>query len=162
MYAKHVTRLLATGCMIAAATVPAVAQAKPNGQFRFCAPTATVCNTLQPQPASSTNLGRICSRAASSCETLRPRPATRTTPFCAPTATVCDTLVPTAPARSGTTADQERDAAAISVRTANAMQRSAVQHGQANSALSNPYIEQKVTTPESVGINGTGVPAGGF
>lgn len=42
------------------------------------------------------------------------------------------------------------------------MQAAAVAHGEANSALSNPYIEQKVTTPESTGQNGTGIPAGGF
>jgi hypothetical protein len=42
------------------------------------------------------------------------------------------------------------------------MQAAAVAHGEANSVLSNPYIEQKVTTAESVGANRTRVPAGGF
>jgi hypothetical protein len=42
------------------------------------------------------------------------------------------------------------------------MQAVAVAHGQANTALSNPYIEQKVTTPESTGFNATRIPAGGF
>ena len=156
----HVTRFLAIGCVIAVVALPAVAQAKSNGVARFCAPTATVCNTLQPGPA--TKLHRSCSRAASRCRTHRPRPATRTAPFCAPTATVCDTLVPTAPGGSTTTANQKREAAGISVHTANAMQRSAVEHGQANSVLTNPYIEQKVTTPEAVGVNRTRIPAGGF
>ncbi len=64
-------------------------------------------------------------------------------------------------ARAGTV-NEKRAAAAISTSTANAMQAAAVAHGEANSALSNPYIEQKVTTPESVGVNRTGIPAGGF
>ena len=57
----------------------------------------------------------------------------------------------------------ERAAAAkISTVEANAMQAAAVAHGQANSVLSNPFIEQKVTTPESTGHNATHIPAGGF
>ena len=59
------------------------------------------------------------------------------------------------------TAKEQRAAAAVTVSEANAMQAAAVAHGEANSVLSNPYIEQKVTTPESVGVNRT-VPAGGF
>jgi hypothetical protein len=42
------------------------------------------------------------------------------------------------------------------------MQARAVARGEANSVLVNPYIEQKVTTPESVGVNRAGIPAGGF
>jgi hypothetical protein len=57
---------------------------------------------------------------------------------------------------------QRAAAAHVTTAQANAMQAAAVAHGQANTALSNPYIEQKVTTPESTGLNGTGVPAGGF
>jgi hypothetical protein len=60
------------------------------------------------------------------------------------------------------TANEKRSAAAISTSTANAMQAAAVARGEANSALSNPYIEQKVTTAESVGVNRTRIPAGGF
>ena len=57
----------------------------------------------------------------------------------------------------------ERVAArATTTAQANSMQAAAVAHGEANSALSNPYIEQKVTTPESVGLNRTKIPAGGF
>ena len=63
------------------------------------------------------------------------------------------------PARS---ANEKRAAAAISTSAANAMQAAAVARGEANSALSNPYIEQKVTTSESVGVNRTRIPAGGF
>jgi hypothetical protein len=57
---------------------------------------------------------------------------------------------------------QKAAAARVTTAQANAMQAAAVAHGEANSVLSNPYIEQKVTTPESTGLNGTGVPAGGF
>jgi hypothetical protein len=57
---------------------------------------------------------------------------------------------------------QKAAAANVTTAQANAMQAAAVAHGEANSALSNPYIEQKVTTPESTGYNGTGIPAGGF
>ena len=53
-------------------------------------------------------------------------------------------------------------AAAVTTAQANAMQAAAVAHGQANSTLSNPFIEQKVTTPESTGRNATRIPAGGF
>jgi hypothetical protein len=57
----------------------------------------------------------------------------------------------------------ERAAAAkITTAEANAMQAAAVAHGQANSVLSNPFIEQKVTTPESTGHIPTHIPAGGF
>jgi hypothetical protein len=58
----------------------------------------------------------------------------------------------------------ERAAAAkISTVEANAMQAAADgTGGQANSVLSNPFIEQKVTTPESTGRNATHIPAGGF
>jgi cobalamin biosynthesis protein CbiD len=59
-------------------------------------------------------------------------------------------------------AHEKRVASRISVGTANAMQAYAVAHGEANTALTNPYIEQKVTTPESVGVNPTKIPAGGF
>lgn len=59
-------------------------------------------------------------------------------------------------------AKEKRAAASVSTATANAMQAGAVAHGEANSVLSNPYIEQKVTTPESVGVNHTRIPAGGF
>ena len=57
---------------------------------------------------------------------------------------------------------QKAAAAATSTAQANAMQAAAVASGEANSALSNPYIEQKVTTPEWVGLNRTKIPAGGF
>ena len=57
---------------------------------------------------------------------------------------------------------EQAAAAKISTVEANAMQAAAVAHGQANSALSNPFIEQKVTTPESTGHNATHIPAGGF
>ena len=57
---------------------------------------------------------------------------------------------------------QKAAAAKVTTAQANAMQAAAVARGEANSALSNPYIEQKVTTPESTGHNGTGIPAGGF
>jgi hypothetical protein len=63
---------------------------------------------------------------------------------------------------AGRVAAQKRAAVAVTTRQANAMQAAAVAHGEANTALSNPYIEQEVTTPESTGLNGTGVPAGGF
>jgi hypothetical protein len=53
-------------------------------------------------------------------------------------------------------------AARVTTQQANAMQARAVAHGEANTTLSNPYIEQKVTTPESTGMNATRVPAGGF
>jgi hypothetical protein len=58
----------------------------------------------------------------------------------------------------------ERAAAAkISTVEANAMQAAADgTGGQANSVLSNPFIEQKVTTPEPTGHNATHIPAGGF
>ena len=57
---------------------------------------------------------------------------------------------------------QRAAAAAVTIAQANAMQAAAVAHGQANSTLSNPFIEQRVTTPESTGRNATGIPAGGF
>ena len=60
------------------------------------------------------------------------------------------------------TAKEKRVAASVSTATANAMQAAAVAHGEANSVLSNPYVEEKVTTPESVGVNRTRIPAGGF
>jgi hypothetical protein len=84
--------------------------------------------------------------------------------LCPPTATVCNTSVPGPSGKvgSGRTSSQKREAAAISVVEANAMQAAAVAHGQANSVLANPYIEEKVTTPESVGVNRTKIPAGGF
>jgi hypothetical protein len=84
-------------------------------------------------------------------------------PFCPPTATVCNTLPPGASgATAHTTAKEKRAAAAVITSQANAMQAAAVAQGEANSVLSNPYIEQKVTTPESAGVNATKVPAGGF
>ena len=57
---------------------------------------------------------------------------------------------------------QRRAAAAITTAQANAMQARASAAGEANSILSNPYVEQKVTIAESVGTNATGIPAGGF
>ena len=57
---------------------------------------------------------------------------------------------------------QRAAAAAVTTERANAMQAAAVRHGQANSVLANPFIEQKVTTSEWVGVNATRVPAGGF
>jgi hypothetical protein len=59
-------------------------------------------------------------------------------------------------------ATEKRAAADITTAEANAMQAATVARGEANSALSNPYIEQKVTTPESIGVNPTRIPAGGF
>jgi hypothetical protein len=53
-------------------------------------------------------------------------------------------------------------AANVTSREANAMQAAAVAHGEANSALSNPFIEQKVTTPEFGGKDATRPPAGWF
>jgi hypothetical protein len=53
-------------------------------------------------------------------------------------------------------------AAKVTTAEANALQAAAVARGEANSALSNPFIEQKVTTPESTGKNATHIPAGGF
>ncbi len=53
-------------------------------------------------------------------------------------------------------------AAGVTTAQANAMQARVVTLGEANSVLSNPYIEQKVTTSESSGHNATKVPAGGF
>jgi hypothetical protein len=61
-----------------------------------------------------------------------------------------------------TNAQEQRAAAVITASTADAMQAAVTAHGQANSVLSNPYIEQKVTTAESVGLNSTKIPAGGF
>jgi len=108
----------------------------------FCSPTATVCNTLQPGPIGTPE------------------------PFCAPTETVCNTLQPggspAPPDRQQTLAREKRAAARVSVREANAMQARAVAHGEANSVLANPFIEQKVTTHESTGHNATHIPAGGF
>lgn len=60
------------------------------------------------------------------------------------------------------TAKEKRAAASVSTATANAMQAAAVASGEANSVLPNPYVEEKVTTPESVGVNRTRIPAGGF
>ncbi len=57
---------------------------------------------------------------------------------------------------------QKAAATAITPEQANAMQAKVVSLGEANSVLSNPYIEQKVTTPESTGLNSTRIPAGGF
>jgi hypothetical protein len=57
---------------------------------------------------------------------------------------------------------EKAEAAHITTAQANRMQAAAVARGEANSALSNPYIEQKVTTPESTGDNATHIPAGGF
>jgi hypothetical protein len=57
---------------------------------------------------------------------------------------------------------QRAAAAHVTTAEANALQAAAVARGQANSALSNPFIEQKVTTPESTGLNKTRIPAGGF
>jgi hypothetical protein len=72
--------------------------------------------------------------------------------------------VPCAAQAAGTTAQTTAQKAAATVTTAeaNAMQAAVVAQGEANSVLSNPYIEQKVTTPESVGVNRTKIPAGGF
>jgi hypothetical protein len=57
---------------------------------------------------------------------------------------------------------ERRAAAKITTAQANALQALAVARGEANSALSNPFIEQKVTVPESTGHNATQIPAGGF
>jgi hypothetical protein len=57
---------------------------------------------------------------------------------------------------------QAAAAADVTPPEANAMQAAAVAAGEANSALANPYVEQKVTTPESTGKNATRIPAGGF
>ena len=73
--------------------------------------------------------------------------------------------LPFAAQAAGTTARttaQKAAAANVTTAEANAMQAAVVAHGEANSVLSNPYIEQKVTTPESVGVNPTKIPAGGF
>ena len=59
-------------------------------------------------------------------------------------------------------ARQQRAAASVSTTVANAMQAAIAAHGSSNAVLANPYIEQKVTTPESVGVNRTRIPAGGF
>ena len=64
--------------------------------------------------------------------------------------------------RASESARERRAAAAITTAQANAMQARAVAHGQANSTLSNPAIEQLATTPESTGKNSTKIPAGGF
>jgi hypothetical protein len=70
----------------------------------------------------------------------------------------------TASGRSIHASGQSQAAAAADVTPAeaNAMQAAAVAAGEANSALANPYVEQKVTTPESTGKNTTRIPAGGF
>ena len=60
------------------------------------------------------------------------------------------------------TAKEKRAAASVSTARANALQAAAVAHGEANSVLANAYVEEKVTTPESVGVNRTKIPAGGF
>jgi hypothetical protein len=57
---------------------------------------------------------------------------------------------------------ERRAAASITTAQANAMQAKAVAEGEANSTLSNPYVEQKVTIAESTGKNATKIPAGGF
>ncbi len=59
-------------------------------------------------------------------------------------------------------AREQRAAAIVSTSAANAMQAAIAARGTANAVLANPYIEQKVTTPESVGVNRTRIPAGGF
>jgi hypothetical protein len=53
-------------------------------------------------------------------------------------------------------------ASTVTAAQANAMQAKVVSVGEANAVLANPYIEQKVTTPESTGLNKTAIPAGGF
>ena len=68
----------------------------------------------------------------------------------------------TASSTHSTVRSQEAAAAKVTTAQANAMQAAAVAHGEANSVLSNPFIEQKVTTAESTGHNDTGIPAGGF
>ena len=98
-------------------------------------------------------------RHASTCDQRAPSRVS----FCAPTATVCNTSLPTAADTTAqTTAREKRVAASVTTSQANAMQAAAVARGEANSVLSNPYIEQKVTTAESVGVNHTKIPAGGF
>ena len=69
---------------------------------------------------------------------------------------------PAAHEPSRTIEQQEKQAAGITTAQANAMQARVVSLGEANSILSNPYIEQKVTTPESTGKAATRIPAGGF
>ena len=146
--------------LVAAAAFTAVGHANPNGQFR-CAPTETVCNTLQPQPAGRTHRAGSCPRAAADWRYCDPDQPPHD-PVLSTDGDSVDTLLPGAPGASATTANQRRQAAGISSRSANAMQRSAVEHGQANSTLSNPYVEQKVTAPEALGLNRTKIPAGGF
>ena len=58
-------------------------------------------------------------------------------------------------------AAQKMVAAVLTSAQADARQAAAVAHGQANTVLANPYVEQKVTTPETVGVNATRIPAGG-
>jgi hypothetical protein len=83
MYKHDLTRFwLTAGLVIAAASFPAGAAATPlPHQVPFCAPTATVCNTLEPGVSPSTAAAK---------------PARQRVPFCAPTATVCNTLEPAA------------------------------------------------------------------
>lgn len=69
---------------------------------------------------------------------------------------------PNARQRASESARERRAAASVTTAQANAMQAAAVAHGEANTALANPYIEQKVTMAESTGKNATGIPAGGF
>jgi len=71
-------------------------------------------------------------------------------------------ITQTATASHSKLRSQKAAAAAVTTAQANALQAAAVAHGEANAALSNPYIEQKVTTPESTGHNATGIPAGWF
>jgi hypothetical protein len=84
-------------------------------------------------------------------------------PLCPPTQTVCNTsTIGSSITAARRTAKEQRAAAAVTAVQANARQTAVVAHGEANSVLSNPYIEQKVTVPEAVGVNATRVPAGGF
>ena len=69
--------------------------------------------------------------------------------------------IPAAAATSRIAA-QKAAAASVTTRQANAMQAVAVARHGLNAVLHNPYIEQKVTTPESTGVNVTRIPAGGF
>ena len=80
MHRQNTKVWLTAGLVIAAASFPVAGQAKsPGREVRFCAPTATVCDTLVPGVLPGGG------QATSVVRRIR---------FCAPTATVCDTLVP--------------------------------------------------------------------
>src|SRR5579863_4639172 len=72
--------ILAAAVVLIAAGFAAAAQARFALQVPFCAPTETVCNTLEPGVAPK--------------QAPAAKPARRQVPFCAPTETVCNTLEP--------------------------------------------------------------------